>query len=183
MVEWYWQGKIEVLGEKHYTAWVVDKWMWSNGGMILTGENWCTGRKALYGVDGRWMNVYGAMVEWYWQGKTDSLGDRSIPASFVHKQPTMTFPAAKPSLRDKESTDYPSDSWRGSFAAWLFPYNSQKYTLHLTEKHRVSIEAQVGQLRQENAVIRNQLTCSVGSTVHSISLTLHHVVHIVTIGL
>ena len=27
MVEWYWQGKTEVLGEKHYTAWVVDGWM------------------------------------------------------------------------------------------------------------------------------------------------------------
>ena len=35
MVEWYWQGKTEVLGEKHYTAWVVDGWMsmeqWWNG--------------------------------------------------------------------------------------------------------------------------------------------------------
>jgi hypothetical protein len=27
MVEWYWQGKTEVVGEKHYTAWVVDGWM------------------------------------------------------------------------------------------------------------------------------------------------------------
>ena len=26
-VEWYWQGKTEVLGEKHYTVWVVDGWM------------------------------------------------------------------------------------------------------------------------------------------------------------
>ena len=64
-------GETEVLGEKHYTVWVVDGWMsmeqwwngtdggilkywekniiqrgwqmdewvWSNGGMILTGEN------------------------------------------------------------------------------------------------------------------------------------------------
>jgi len=24
----------------------VDEWVWSNGGMILTGENWSTGRKA-----------------------------------------------------------------------------------------------------------------------------------------
>jgi len=32
MVEWYWQGKTEVLGEKY--------------------------------VSGRWMNEYGAMVEW-----------------------------------------------------------------------------------------------------------------------
>jgi len=27
MVEWYWQGRTEVQGEKHYTAWVVDEWM------------------------------------------------------------------------------------------------------------------------------------------------------------
>jgi hypothetical protein len=27
MVERYWQAKTEVLGEKHYTACVVDKWM------------------------------------------------------------------------------------------------------------------------------------------------------------
>jgi len=27
MVEWYWQGKTEVVGEKHYTECVVDGWM------------------------------------------------------------------------------------------------------------------------------------------------------------
>jgi len=27
MVEWYWEGKTEVLGDKHYTAWVVDESM------------------------------------------------------------------------------------------------------------------------------------------------------------
>jgi len=27
MVEWYQQGKSEVLGGKHYIAWVVDEWM------------------------------------------------------------------------------------------------------------------------------------------------------------
>jgi len=49
MVEWYWQGKTEVVGEKHYTVWVVDEWVWSNGGMILTGENWSTRREACPG--------------------------------------------------------------------------------------------------------------------------------------
>ena len=33
--------------------------------MILTGENWSTGRETLYSVGGRWMDGYGAMVEWY----------------------------------------------------------------------------------------------------------------------
>ena len=115
MVEWYWQGKTEVLGEKHYTAWVVDEWMsmeqrwndtdrgklkywekntiecrwqvdewvWNIGGMILTGENWSTWRKTLYSVGGRWMDVYGAMVEWYWQGKTEVLGGKHYTAWVV----------------------------------------------------------------------------------------------------
>ena len=54
----------------------MDEWVWSNGGMILTGENWSTRRKTLYSVGGRWMNEYGAMVEWYWQGKTEVLGEK-----------------------------------------------------------------------------------------------------------
>jgi len=83
MVEWYWQGKTEVLGEKHYTAWVVDEWVWSNGGMILTGENWSAVRKTLYSVGGRWMNEYEAMVEWYWQGKTEVLGEKHYTAWVV----------------------------------------------------------------------------------------------------
>ena len=52
----------------------MNEWVWSNGGMILTRENWNTGRKTLYSVGGRWMNEYGAMVEWYWQGKTEVRG-------------------------------------------------------------------------------------------------------------
>ena len=49
----------------------MHEWVWSIGGMILTGE---TGRKTLYSVGGRCMNEYGAMVEWYWQGKSEELG-------------------------------------------------------------------------------------------------------------
>jgi len=63
-------GETEVLGEKHYTAWVVDGWIgmeqWWNG---TDRVNWSAGRKTLYRVGGRWMDEYGAMVEWYWQGK------------------------------------------------------------------------------------------------------------------
>ena len=35
LVEWYWQGKTEVLGEKHHIVWVVGEWKgmehWWNG--------------------------------------------------------------------------------------------------------------------------------------------------------
>ena len=61
----------------------MDEWVWSNGGMILTGENWSAGRKTLYSVGGRWMDGYGATVEWYWQGKTEVLGEKHYTAWVV----------------------------------------------------------------------------------------------------
>ena len=63
-----------------------DRCMNDYGGMILTGENWSNGRKTLYSVGGRWMNEYGAMVEWYWQGKTEVLGEKHPPLPLCSKQ-------------------------------------------------------------------------------------------------
>ena len=81
MVEWYSQGKSEVLGDKHYAVWVVDEWMsmeqWWND---TDRENRSNGRKTLYSVCGKWMNEYGAMVEWYWQGKTEVQGEKLYTA-------------------------------------------------------------------------------------------------------
>jgi len=65
------------------------RWIWSNGRLIVTGENWGTGRKTLYSVGGRWMNEYGAMVEWYWQGKTEVLGERHHTGSVVDEWVSM----------------------------------------------------------------------------------------------
>jgi hypothetical protein len=80
LVEWYWQGKTEVLGEKYYTALVVDVWMsmeqWWDG---TDRGNWSTGRQTLYSVGSRWMNEYGALVEWYWQGETEVLAEKPVP--------------------------------------------------------------------------------------------------------
>jgi len=57
-------GEIEVLGEKHYTAWMVDGWMsmeqWWND---TDRGNRSAGRKTLYSVGGGWMDEYGALVE------------------------------------------------------------------------------------------------------------------------
>ena len=64
----------------------MDEWVWSNGGMILTGENWSTGRKTLYSVGGRWMSEYGAMVEWYWQGKRKIQGEKSVTVPLCLQQ-------------------------------------------------------------------------------------------------
>jgi hypothetical protein len=55
----------------------MNEWIWSNGGMILTGENWSTGRKTLYSVGGRWMSEYGAMVG-YWRRENEILGESPI---------------------------------------------------------------------------------------------------------
>ena len=62
----------------------MDEWVWSNGGMILTGENWSSGRETLYSVGSRWMDEYGAMVEWYWQGKTEVLGETPTKIATVY---------------------------------------------------------------------------------------------------
>jgi len=72
-------GETEVLGEKHYTAWVVDEWMsmeqWWND---TDRGNWSAGRETLYSVSGRWMNECGVMVEWYWQGNTEVPGEKPV---------------------------------------------------------------------------------------------------------
>jgi len=67
----------------------MDEWVWSNGGMILTGEYWSTGRKTLYNMGGRWINEYGAMVEWYWQGNTEVLGGKHYTAWVVDEWMSM----------------------------------------------------------------------------------------------
>ena len=77
MVEWYWQGKTEILGEKQYSVWGVDEWMnmeqWWND---TDRGKLNSGRKTVYSVGGRWMNEYGALVEWYWQGKIEILREK-----------------------------------------------------------------------------------------------------------
>jgi hypothetical protein len=46
------------------------------GSSKRTGENWSAGRRTLYSVGGRWMDEYGAMVEWHWQGRTEVMGEK-----------------------------------------------------------------------------------------------------------
>ena len=57
----------------------MNEWVWSNGGMILTGENWSTGRKTLYSVGGRWMS----MAQWWndTDGITKVLWGKICPSS------------------------------------------------------------------------------------------------------
>ena len=70
LVEWCWQGKLKCWEEKRYTSWVVDELMIMERWWNDTGRgNWSAGRKTFYSVCGRWMNEYGALVDWYWQGK------------------------------------------------------------------------------------------------------------------
>jgi len=61
----------------------MDEWVWRDGRMELTGDNWNTGRKTLHSVRGRWMDVCAVMVEWYWQGKTELLGEKHYTAWVV----------------------------------------------------------------------------------------------------
>jgi len=61
----------------------VDGRVRSNGGMLMTGENWSPGRNIFYRIWGTWLKVCGAMVKWYWQGKTEALGEESYKACVV----------------------------------------------------------------------------------------------------
>jgi hypothetical protein len=59
-------GETGVLGEKHYTASVVDEWMsmqhWWND---TDRGSRSTGRKTLYSLGGRWMNEWMNMEHWW----------------------------------------------------------------------------------------------------------------------
>jgi hypothetical protein len=48
----------------------MNEWVWSIGGMILAGETEVLGEKHYTAlVVDEWLNEYVALVEWYWQGK------------------------------------------------------------------------------------------------------------------
>ena len=90
MDEWVWSNGGMILtgenwstGEKHYTAWVVDEWLSMEQWWNDTGENWSTGRKTLYSVGGRWMNEYGAMVDDTDRENWTVLGEKLYTASVV----------------------------------------------------------------------------------------------------
>ena len=120
------------------------RWIWSVGGMILTGENRSTGRETLYSVGGRWMNGYGALVEWYWQGKTEVLGEKHYlvwvvgewmgmecwwngtdrarqkcsrknlsQCHFVHYNCHMEWPGIEPGFPQEEFGEWAFEIWHG----------------------------------------------------------------------
>ena len=84
LVEWYWQGKLKYW-EKKFTASVVDEWMsmehWWNDS---DRANWNTGRRTLYSLGGSWINDYGALVGWYWQGETGLFGKTPVPVRYTN---------------------------------------------------------------------------------------------------
>ena len=99
----------------------MNEWVWSDGGMILTGENWSTGRKTLYSVGGRWMNEYGAMVEWYWQGKTEVLGEKHYTAWVIDEWMSMEqwyWQGKAEVLGEKHYTAWVVDEWMSMEQWW-----------------------------------------------------------------
>ena len=135
-------GETGVLGEKHYTAWVVGEWMgmehWWND---TDRGNWSTGRKTLYSVGGRWMNGYGALVEWYWQGKLKYWQKNTVPVPFRPPQTShglawdrtlvTTVTARRPSTWPWHGQQNNSECWISQFydnvsTDWL--YTALNYT-------------------------------------------------------
>ena len=86
----------------------MDEWVWSNGGMRLTGENWSTGRKTLCSVSGIWKNECGALVVWYWQGKWKYLEKNMFPLDFIYYISHREWPGTKPGSPLCETSEW---SW------------------------------------------------------------------------
>jgi hypothetical protein len=47
-------------------------------------------------VGGRWMDVYGVIVEWHWQEKTEVLGEKAVPLSHVNQKSHTIWPRIEP---------------------------------------------------------------------------------------
>ena len=91
IVEWYWQGKAEVLREKSLYS-VGGRWLNEYGAMVewyWQGKTEVLREKSLYSVGGRWMNEYGTMVEWYWQSKKDLMAEKPLKVLFVRHESHM----------------------------------------------------------------------------------------------
>jgi len=61
----------------------MDEWVWSNGSMLLSGGKLKYWEKNIIQRSWKWMKEYGAMVEWYWQGKTEVQGEKHFKAWVV----------------------------------------------------------------------------------------------------
>jgi hypothetical protein len=49
------------------------------------------------------INTYRALVEWYWQGKPEELGEKTCPsATLSPRNPTWTGPSTKPGFRGEK---------------------------------------------------------------------------------
>ena len=89
----------------------MNEWVWSIGGMVLTGEIWSTGRKTLFSLGGRWMNGHGALVEWNLQGKTEILGEKHVPVPLC--PPQISNGLIRDQTRASASRGRPPTAWHG----------------------------------------------------------------------
>ena len=130
----------------------MDEWVWSNGGMILTAENWSTGRKTLYSMGGSWMNEYGAMVEWYWQGKCEVLGEKHYTAWVVDGWMSME--------------QWWNDTDRGKLKYWLKSPSPCHFAHHKLLDTLVWSWTRSSAIRPRRANARSQTIYSLGASGH-----------------
>jgi len=116
----------------------VNEWVWIIGGMVLTGETWSTGREILYSMSGRWMNWYGTLVEWYWQGKTEVLGEKHyIGGRWINGYGTLVEWYWQGKTEVLGEKHYIGGSWINGYGA-LVEWYWQGKTEVLGEKHYIA---------------------------------------------
>jgi len=77
-------GEIRISTTNFFTVWGVGEWMCMEQWWNDTERGiWISGTKIVHSEGGWWMNVYGTMVEWHWQGKSEVLGEKLFTAWVV----------------------------------------------------------------------------------------------------
>jgi len=138
MVEWYWQGKTEVVGRKTSYS-LGGRWMNEYGTMVewyWQGKSEVVGRKTSYSVGGRWMNEYGTMVEWYWQGKSEVVGSEtsySVGGRWMNEYGTMVewYWQGKSEVVGRKTSYSVGGRWMNEYRAMVEWYWQGKTEVHV----------------------------------------------------
>jgi len=114
----------------------MDEWVWSIGGMIMTGENWSTGRKAWVVYD--WMSMEQQWIGWH---NWSALGKICPSSTFSTSNLTWHGPRLNivPAIRGQQWTSQATMAWLRVHGIWLCSCFAPSLLLNITHRFYVSI--------------------------------------------